>query len=570
MHRKAARHMIAELAGAMWGPGPARLRDVRSTIARVTRWLATLATTTIVLASTALIARRLSASSLERWSLRQQGVPPISPGVLQYGGTLLLLYLLVHLPWLVAGGRRALSYTRGEMSDDESEGPLALIVGAVTRLRDRLIVSIAAAVATLILAIVAVIVDLRAPGPPSSSVIVWGLAAMAFIYGSRRLLDIIALPYLPGRYQYPVRSRRIGLAVGQGVRSGLVIGTWVILFIPVVTLNCYFFAVIPGSARWLPQSGALGWIFSQIMNATLAIAISPGTTAILLAALPLAVIVVVYRLAGRLVPADGDEWALPPDIPAALYLRSWDADRIKIRARGVRQGVVDGIAPPRKVSFAELVGRGAQLIAPVLATAEPGGRRLEGMGSMWSTTAEWRANVTAKARTALCVVMTAGQIVPGSGYAWELELIGDGQMTRRLVLILPPGLPLSLALQDGQFLDLARSLPAFDGLETDDLSDDTLVLARSTATPWIGFASAIQNDLGYYLCILNAMDRFRDEWESEARAADTLPSEDRFVRDAASEDGGMLARAALRIGHRILRSNIGRRYLGWIEKKFKD
>jgi hypothetical protein len=454
------------------------------------------------------------------------------------------------------------------MSDDETVGPLALIIGAVTRIRDRLLISIGAAAVTLILAVAAYIVDWTAPGPPNGVALVWGIACAAFIYGSWRLLGIIDFPYLPARYQYPLLSRRFALASAQGMRSGLAFGAWVILFIPVVALNFSFFAVIPGSARWIPDGGPMGWLISQITNATVAIALAPGTSAILMAALPLALIVVIDRLTGRLIATDAEEWALPRDIPVALYLRSWDADRIEVRARGVRQGVVEGIAPPRNISFAELVGRGAKLIAPVFATGEPGSRRLAGVGSMWSSDDEWRANVIARAKSAICVVMTAGHVVAESGYAWELELIGRGQMTRRIMLILPPGLPLSLARQKGQFLDRASALPAFDGLATADLSDDTLVLARSGATSWVGFASAIKNDLGYYMCIINAMDRFREEWTSEACHTPGFPSEERFVLDSAFESYGIAGHVVLRIGHRILRSGIGRRYLSWIENKF--
>jgi hypothetical protein len=149
---------------------------------------------------------------------------------------------------------------------------------------------------------------------------------------------------------------------------------------------------------------------------------------------------------------------------------------------------------------------------------------------------------------------------------------GPTALTRALAaaqpLGLPPGLPLNLARQKGQFLDRTSALPAFDGLASADLSDDTLVLARSGATSWVGFDSAIKNDLGYYMCIINAMDRFREEWASEARPTPGLPSEERFVLDAAIESYAIADQVVVRMGHRILRSGIGRRYLTWIANKF--
>jgi hypothetical protein len=220
-----------------------------------------------------------------------------------------------------------------------------------------------------------------------------------------------------------------------------------------------------------------------------------------------------------------------------LYLRSWEADQIHMRGPALRRGFVEHFAPPPRISFAELVGVSAELLAPVLATGQPGGRRLPGMASLWSSDKRWHDNVRGAATNSLCVVMTAGPVPPGAGYSWEVELLGIGETTQRLVIVFPPNLTVSEARRPGGFLDSAATLPLFQGLAEMELSDETLVLARARGHAWKAYTSGVRTDGSYFLAFTDALDHFMSSWEEELLNLDDRRSTDRIVRESTLEEG---------------------------------
>src|SRR5204862_5181819 len=131
------------------------------------------------------------------------------------------------------------------------------------------------------------------------------------------------------------------------------------------------------------SDSTLGRVVDRLDRLALLVADRPALAALVLLVGPLTVMIVVDRSSRALTTVDADELDLSPDLVPALYLRSWEADHIIVRGQVLRRGFVEHFAPPRRMSFAELIGEGTELAAPVLAIGQPGTRRLRGLGSMW-------------------------------------------------------------------------------------------------------------------------------------------------------------------------------------------
>lgn len=557
------------------------MRNWRTPLAAVLTWAAALA-----LVGTAAVL--LAGDDFQGW--QRSGSPdlPLTRGFVIVEAVLVAAYLVVNGPWLVGWTRRTVRALResgpeGDLADEAAYAGLAtvwrprlafvamaagstvilgtsawadqldprwwwvLVVVVVCRARPALVKWIAVLIPLLL---VARALPVTSYHPSIWLVVAAGTLCLAAVGG----LGVVTLgaKSMAGRTRYPTATSRSWVAIGNGVRRGAALAAWFLIALPVVALNYQFFAPRPdGDPSRLEQAVGL---------ASVAIATTPILAATLLVLLPIGGLVLLDRWSARLVSVDASELRLAPDVPTTLYLRSWTADRVWFRTEGMRLGILENLSPPRRASLAELIGEATQWAAPVVATGEPGTRRLRGVGSMWSTDEEWRANVLANAANALCVVVTAGEVIRGSGYEWELDVLGAGAAGGRLVVVLPPGVTVAESLTEGGFLHRASKLPAFEALARSDFGPNTRVLARSGADGWEAFGSSDRSDVNYVLCIREAIDRFQGSWEDELLGKVDGMSSDRLVRDAAHAFGNNpWVRTLARLGAWAIQK-------GWLEK----
>ena len=555
--------------------------------ASVVRWGSMGVTTSGGIAAETFLAKRIA-----RGTPTELPLSGVTRHFLAYWTVLVLTAIAIQLPLLPRRVRQLVVFFHADYEDRDRAG-LASILGPVTRWHRRMVISRGAALVIGLAAVASMAwgttlhglwLSLRDPNhlhggvlpylsyvKPTAS---WLLILAAIVFWISHRVLALGFPTLPPPYRYRVRSSRLRVAFGRGVRSGLAALAWLVQLTPVVMLAYFALIANPSSAnllRWVMPD----WLRRATGDGLRAITFHPAASALLLGTVPIALLVALYWALERSTALDAGDWSLASDISSVLYLRTWDADRIRMRSCGLRRGILEQLAPPRSVSFAEVIGTSLEALAPVIATAEPGGKRLLGVGAVWSSNEEWRENVRIRASDALCVVLTADKVVAESGFSWEIEMIGSGQATDRIALVLPPGLTAAHAQKPGGFLSEVARLPMFRDLDVAELDANTRVLVREADGSWYSHYASIETDLAYYLCIMDGIDRRKDDWEIASRPMsgerldqtfDTLStvSEDRFARGVAL-DGEPLGTLRLRIFYKFATSKLGRRYMAWIE-----
>lgn len=553
-------------------------------LAASVRWLAMLSIASLGLVTMVVLTARVAGDTPTQVSLAR-----VTWAFAIYWASVTIVRVVVSIRWLIRGGHKLREFL-GTVRDDEDRAELASILGPLTRWRRRVATACASALIVGLAALGAMtwgttpngvweaITESNQPHDevlPHLDVVLpamlWWFLLAAGVFWICLLAFGLGLPTIPARFNYRSRSHRLGLAAATGARRGLTTVAYVVQLTPVVLLAYAGMRANPTLLNFL--QGLLPNALLDLGDGGIAaIVSSPVQAAIILGSLPIALLVLLNRLLRPMTALDAGDWSLSTDVAPILYLRTWNADRVRLTLRGLRRGLLEHLDVPRSASLAEVVGTSLELIAPVVATAEPGGPRLLGVGSLWSTDQEWRTNVETRARTALCVVMTSDAVITDTGFSWEVEAIGSGRLTDRIVLVVPPGTTAGrLQKPNGFFYEIA-SLPMFRGLDTQSLSDDTLVVVRDADGTWFPLRSSIRTDIGYYLCIMDAVDRRQNEWERSAspaipddpRIVDVLASvsEDRFARDAATE--GSLAVWRLRAFHKLATTKLGRKYLAWL------
>jgi hypothetical protein len=487
--------------------------------------------------------------------------PRFTDVVLPYVGVSIAVIAAVNLPFALLTMRNMIAADHQAGDSKAFVGSEGHLLGAMTRWRLRVGVLIAFFAVTLGLSLVVLIagVDFSALFRMIGSLVKsskerrsvmetqsrlvfrgldgsaldWALLSGAILWMAAKIRNVFEVGALPvGRYRYPERSVRFLRSVAVGVRRGLSAAALTVIALPAVLLDYELALRLSVVAEW-SKEWPLQLVSGRLDRLVTMIAVDPVKGALLFEIIPLSIIIIVHRSLRRFVALDSQEWALSDDMRPSLYLRSWAADQIRVPAPALRRGAVEHFAPPRRMSFAELIAESAEWRAPVLAVRQPKAGRLSGVGSIWLPDDRWHDAVRAHAADALCVVMTAGADLTAS-YAWELDLLGAGTLTSRLMIVFPPGLTVTQSRAPGGFLATAEQLPVFRDLATMGLSDETIVLARSGERAWKAYTARVRTDGAYCLCILEAFDHFTPDWDRELnklRAPSRYPSVERFVRD---------------------------------------
>jgi hypothetical protein len=144
----------------------------------------------------------------------------------------------------------------------------------------------------------------------------------------------------------------------------------------------------------------------------------------------------IYRRARRNAMLPGGELVKRDKRPPILYLRSFQDDSIKLRARATHGRVV--LETLIKISFEEVVTDKLWTYGPVLAISDPLRKdKLVPLGAArdYVTYRSWQEDATDLMRRASMIVVIVGAT---EGVGWELDTIMRLGFRTKLVLLLPP------------------------------------------------------------------------------------------------------------------------------------
>ncbi|SOD73502.1 hypothetical protein SAMN05892883_2797 [Jatrophihabitans sp. GAS493] len=119
-----------------------------------------------------------------------------------------------------------------------------------------------------------------------------------------------------------------------------------------------------------------------------------------------------------------------------VYLRSFQDDRLSIRARGDSRGIVDRLTLRHRHGYEQLLVASMQYFGPVVAIGEPG-KRLPPTGAfrLYYSDDEWQNAVTRMLRSASYIVLSLGE-TPSVG--WEIIKLREMHLLDRTLFLVPP------------------------------------------------------------------------------------------------------------------------------------
>jgi len=155
---------------------------------------------------------------------------------------------------------------------------------------------------------------------------------------------------------------------------------------------------------------------------------------------PMAVAGAVTILLARVPLALARRFALARPNPASTYeivfLRSFQDDGLKIRARGDSRGIVDRLTMQHRHGYEHLLVASAQPFGPVVAIGQPG-ERVPPIGAFrrYYEDDAWQGAVQQMLRGAKFIVLSVGD-TPSVG--WEISKVRDLGLLDRTVFVVPP------------------------------------------------------------------------------------------------------------------------------------
>lgn len=155
---------------------------------------------------------------------------------------------------------------------------------------------------------------------------------------------------------------------------------------------------------------------------------------------PMTVAGVLAILVARVPLALARRFALARPNPATRYeivfLRSFQDDGLKIRARGDSRGLVARLTMQHRHGYEHLLVASARLFGPVVAIGQPG-ERVPPVGAFrrYYENDEWQGAIQQMLRGAKLVVLSVGD-TPSVG--WEISRIRDLGLLDRTIFVVPP------------------------------------------------------------------------------------------------------------------------------------
>ncbi|UVS80532.1 hypothetical protein [Actinokineospora sp. UTMC 2448] len=229
------------------------------------------------------------------------------------------------------------------------------------------------------------------------------------------------------------------------------------------------------------------------------------------------------RIGLRLIVRSAQQ-AIQRDIrPPVMYLRSFDDDKLRLRAsRMSRRGLLGRLAPQRGRRFEEVISWRLDRFGPLIAVSHPSHKLARlGAAKMWMGS-DWLSRVQAFADTGLAVVISAAPKEITPGLAKELELVAEKLSHRRIVLIIPPRRRKRDLIACWQrFVEATEPYDVFDGLRHVNPNHAAQVIVHVKGEGWHAWGARSRSEWTYAVSVQLAMEYATARWSSADPIAST-------------------------------------------------
>lgn len=310
-----------------------------------------------------------------------------------------------------------------------------------------------------------------------------------------------------------------GSALHWSVLVGwLVTGLSIILTVAVLgALVLWFFAQYYAQAalygpeivrKNLSADGEISWWDeTRIELATVVAETVDAPETLLIAVVPTLIAIGLLDRLGRRLRARSADQAMKADPRSpVLYLRSFDEDKLKVRASLSRLGLIERLSPLRSRRFEEVLTRHLSVFGPVVGISPPD-TRLAPLGAARVTLSNdtWRSYVASIAHESALVVMSATPDSVREGLEWEQALVAESLPHHRIILVVAPHKPADVPRRWSNFAASAKRWTSFRALPP-DIPTGTHLLTPQVGGLWRHWGARRRSDWSYGVCILAAGD----------------------------------------------------------------
>jgi hypothetical protein len=359
------------------------------------------------------------------------------------------------------------------------------------------------------------------------------IAFVMLAVGASRLVGFtgrISMPVLMPM-SIMLRSRRFSVLFGSGLRLGVSTALYAIS-ITVVTLLADVWLTVPTpvgvAAASLAQAatGPSGLCRAMSASVESIITTAPWAGGLVILTTWL-VLVLLWRTAEKLVAIYADERVPIADLPAMLYLRSFDEDALHTDRSDIAQSWSERLLGRPRLRFEELMTRAASLVGPVDAIVDPRSASLTSGAARIVPTGDWRDSVRERAESALCLIVSATPANIGEGFAWELGHLSREIGHSRFCFVIGPWPIEERRRRLGGFLQLANEAGLVKGLTLDMVPDSTLLIAGTSSGQWYMSGGKRADAFTYAMSFLSIFCQLGESWIQEAAAPCDPPTRER-------------------------------------------
>lgn len=351
----------------------------------------------------------------------------------------------------------------------------------------------------------------------SREAVIWLVVSTAVIF-PLGVLARLGGTFRVGDFVHPINTRRRLPRAVSAFHDGLSGFAYAVTLVPIMAFVGASGIVADG------RQGSYGGVAGLLHSIATSVMRQPGGALVSLIFVPLLVCLLLYRVTLHMTAVDEDEVWAESDMPPILYLRTWESDDLWMYARPCGGKFISDLYPARKMSFSELLGDSLCMIGPVMQVGRPGTQRKIGVGNMWSTDDEWQDLVRRSAHLAAGTVFVASETVAARGFSWEMSTIGDGAVTGRVAIVVPPNFDVDGAWKPGGFFCEAAQHYIFRGLVDVEIDASTRVLCRTKRGTWYAYRASVANALTYQHCLNSLLLDYAEDWSSMAAGNLQLPS----------------------------------------------
>lgn len=258
----------------------------------------------------------------------------------------------------------------------------------------------------------------------------------------------------------------------------------------------------------LPGGSLEGLLFFGFGVTLLAYKVDPSFLLMFGIIVPFILVYLFKRFGKRLTAPTATERLEDDPRPPVLYLRSFDEDKVRIRATWSARGVIDRLSPVRRRRFEEILATTLDVVGPVVAISPPS-TKLPPLGAARVTLSNdsWQEQVESWGRQAQIVVLGGTPDSVRAGYQWELEFVEAIMHSLPVMVVLAPHKKPELKRRWQVFLQKhgtwAESLGA--------MPESLQVAIHYPFKGWQGYGAPTRTDVTYAASIARATGEMRTD-----------------------------------------------------------